>query len=420
MESLNWPDQFTKSKFAPDCGLSQGVAADDDDQRDVAISDQPKIRLGVIGLGNIARQHIDNIQSKQVADCEIAAICSRQPGELAQQLGINHFTDFGDLIGSGNCDAVLVATPTSTHFEIGACALQAGLHVMMEKPIGLSVKEGEELLAMQQPGQVFALMLNQRTDPLFKTMRDCIQQGRLGAITRTQWTMTNWFRPEVYFQVSDWRATWRGEGGGLLVNQCIHNLDIFQWLCGMPETVRAFCRFGRYHEIEVEDEATAYLEYSNGATGVFVGSTGEAPGVNRLDIIGDMGSLSFDGNTLLLTENTPGTSEYNLSTRDMFGMPESAVCDITPDRTGNQHAEVLSNFTAAILRNDTLIAPASEGIASLALANSMLLSTWENVSVTLPLDSTHYQRCLDKRLAGSSLRKKANIQANVDMKASYR
>jgi predicted dehydrogenase len=378
------------------------------------------IRLGLIGLGNIAGQHIENIQSGRVPGCRLAALCSRQPNELAAQLGVPHFSDYRELVDSGSCDAVLVATPTCSHFEIGGVALRAGLHLMMEKPIGLSVKEGEGLLALQQPGQVFALMLNQRVDPLFVAMREVIAQGTLGEIIRTHWTMTNWFRPEIYFQVSDWRATWRGEGGGLLVNQCIHNLDIFQWLCGMPRRLRAFCRFGRFHDIEVEDEATAYFEYTNGASGVFVGSTGEAPGVNRLDIIGDRGSLSFDGSRLMLTENRPGTAEYNRSTRDMFGMPETEIRDITPDRELNQHVTVMTNFVDAITNGATLIAPASDGLDSLALANSMLLSTWEARSVELPLDSAAYQAALEQRLATSSLRQKADIEANVDMDASYR
>lgn len=378
------------------------------------------VRLAVIGLGNIARQHIENIRAGHVADCQLTALCSRTPDSLAQELGIPHFQSMSELVDSDVCDAVLIATPTFNHFASGAQALTAGLHVMMEKPIGLSVREGEDLLASQRPEQVFAVMLNQRADPLFLAMRDVIQSGKLGAITRTHWTMTNWFRPEVYFQVSDWRATWKGEGGGLLVNQCIHNLDIFQWLCGLPSAVQAFCQFGRYHDIEVEDEATAYLEYDNGATGVFVGSTGEAPGINRFDVIGDKGSLNFDGKTLLLSTNEPATSEYNRNTRDMFGMPESATVDITPARDGIQHAAVLSNFCAAILRGDELIAPAQEGLNSLALANAMLLSTWENRQVQLPLDSAVYQAALEQRLAGSTLRAKADIEANVDMSASYR
>ena len=378
------------------------------------------VRLGVVGLGNIAGQHIEHIRSGKVANCEVSALCSRGDAPLAADLGVPHFRSCRELVDSGECDAVLVATPTWHHFEAGACVLEAGLHLLMEKPIGLSVAEGERLLALQGQDQVFALMLNQRTDPLFMAMRDIIGAGRLGEVTRTHWTMTNWFRPEVYFQVSDWRATWKGEGGGLLVNQCIHNLDIFQWLCGLPAQVRAHCRFGRYHAIEVEDEVTAYFEYENGATGSFIGSTGEAPGVNRLDIVGDLGSLSFDGTSLVLTQNEPATSQYNRDTRDMFGMPACSSSDITPARDVNQHATILANFSAAILAGEPLIAPARDGLDSLALANAMLLSTWEERAVSLPLDSAHYARQLQARVAASSFREKADIQANVDMDASYR
>jgi predicted dehydrogenase len=378
-----------------------------------------KLSLAVIGLGNIARQHIANIQQQHVADCEVTAVCSRH-AELESDASIRHFTDYRELIASGCCDAILVATPTFTHYEIGAATLQAGLHLMMEKPIGLSLQEGEQLLALQGQGQVFALMLNQRTDPLFLTMKQLLDEGSLGQITRTHWTMTNWFRPEVYFQVSDWRATWRGEGGGLLVNQCIHNLDIFQWLCGMPSQLQANCEFGKYHDIEVEDEATAMLRYRSGATGVFVGSTGEAPGVNRLDIAGDKGSLSFDGEQLLHTVNSVATSDFNRNTLDMFGMPDSQTTDITPQRNINQHAAVMNNFVRAVLQGDALIAPASEGLNSLALANAMLLSTWQQRPIDLPLDSDAYQSQLEQHLKHSALRQKADIQANIDMSKSYR
>lgn len=381
---------------------------------------QQQVNLGVIGLGNIAQQHIQQISQQLIPNCTITALCSRQPSPLAASLAVPHYADYRELIDSGLCNAVLVATPTFSHFEIGSYALQAGLHLLMEKPLGLSIFEGEQLLALQGDDQVFALMLNQRTDPLFKRMHELIGQGQLGEISRCHWTMTNWFRPEVYFQVSDWRATWRGEGGGLLVNQCIHNLDIFQWLCGMPSKVTAFCQFGKYHDIEVEDEATAYLDYANGASGVFIGSTGEAPGINRLDIIGDRGSLTFDGEQLLLTENSPATSEYNRDTRDMFGMPDSQTRDITPARDINQHREILSNFSNAITNGEALIAPAAEGLQSLALANSMLLSTWQSRPVELPLDSQAYQAELERHLADSQLREKADIEATIDMSKSYR
>jgi predicted dehydrogenase len=379
-----------------------------------------RVRLGIIGLGNIGQQHIQHVRSDAVQRCDITALASRTPSPLADEIGARHFSDFGELIASGEVDAVLVATPTMSHKAIGECALNAGLHVLMEKPIGLSVGEGEQLLALQSDQQVFALMLNQRMDPVFAHMKFLLEKGVLGTLQRTHWTMTNWFRPEVYFQVSDWRATWRGEGGGLLVNQCIHNLDIFQWLCGMPETVTGFCGFGRYHDIEVEDEATAYFQYGNGASGVFVGSTGEAPGVNRFDIVGDAGMLTFDGERLLLTENRPGTAQFNRETRDMFGQPEAVQNDCTPTEKVNQHALIINNFVDAILDGTSLIAPAEEGLNSLSIANAVLLSSWSGAPVSLPLDSRVYQLALDQRLAQSSLRQKADIEAVVDMEKSFR
>lgn len=378
------------------------------------------VRLGVIGLGNIGRQHIEQVRSGAVDNCVVTAVSARS-GTLSEDLhGALYFNDFRELIDSGCCDAVLIATPTMSHLEIGLYALSKGLHVLMEKPMGLSVAEGEQLLSAAFPDQVFGLMLNQRVSPVFRKMKDLLELGELGELQRSHWTMTNWFRPEVYFQVSDWRATWRGEGGGLLLNQCIHNIDILQWLCGVPSSVQGFCGFGKFHDIEVEDEATAYFRYSNGATGVFIGSTGEAPGVNRLDIVGDKGMLSFDGDRLLHSQNTPGTAQFNVETRDMFGQPGSDTSDITPVGDPNQHAILIGNFVDAIVKGERLIAPASEGIHSLAIANAILWSAWLGSAVSLPLDSDGYQRALEDKISTSKLRKKSDIEVNVDMGASYR
>jgi predicted dehydrogenase len=323
-------------------------------------------------------------------------------------------------VDSGECDAVLVATPSWTHGEIGEYALDAGLHVMMEKPIALSLHEGEELLRHAGADQVFAVMLNQRVRPAFRAMKEIVTSGRLGPITRTHWTMTHWFRPQVYFQASDWRATWRGEGGGLLLNQCIHNLDIFQWVCGMPSLVHGFCSFGKYHPIEVEDEATAYLEYANGATGVFIASTGEAPGANRFDVVGDLGTLSYDGERLELHENTPGSARYSRETNEMFGMPETRVHDLTARESVDEHALLLANFVDAIVGDAELIAPARDGLASLALAGAIHLSSWERRAVALPLDVGAHARALQERIAGSTLREKTDVDVEIDMEKSYR
>ena len=382
------------------------------------------IKLGIIGLGNIAKQHIDNVIKNNVQHCQITAICSRNATPLAAEIGAQHFTQYTDLIDSGLVDAVLIATPTWSHFDIAKYALAKNIHVMLEKPIGLSAYEGQQLIALAPSNIQFALMLNQRTEPTFVKMKQIVDSGILGDIQRTHWTMTNWFRPNVYFQVSDWRATWKGEGGGLLVNQCIHNLDIFQWICGVPEQITAFCEFGKYHDIEVEDEVTAYLRYNNKATGLFIGSTGEAPGVNRFDIIGDKGSLHFsieNGMAKLSQKiNHQSTAEFCHNTSEMFGMPEVTTTDIVCDNKVNQHAVIMNNFIAAINHGEKLIAPASDGLASLDIANAMLLSTWQQQAISLPLDRSKYQQALDEKIANSVLRTKADITATVDMSKSYR
>ena len=378
------------------------------------------VRVGVVGLGNIARQHIANITEGKVANAVLTATCSRSTDSAEVVQGVRHFQDYRELINSKVCDAILVATPTNSHLDIGRAALDANLHLMMEKPMGLSIQEGQTLLSCCKPDTVAALMLNQRADPLFLRMKEIIESSILGDLVRINWCMTNWFRPEIYFQVSDWRATWRGEGGGVLVNQCIHNLDILQWLCGMPRAVRAHCQFGRFHDIEVEDDVTAYLEYENGATGVFVGSTGEAPGVNRFEVIGDAGSLVFDGNQLTLTQNTPATATFNRSTKQMFGMPETATEVLAIDRKVNQHAILMQNFVNAILDGEPLIAPLAEGLRSLSIANGMLLSTWQEQTIQFPLDANEYQAHLQNKIDQSVLRVKSDLEAEINMDSSYR
>ena len=381
--------------------------------------DDKMVKLGVIGLGNIAQQHINNVLQGEVKNTKLIAVCSRQQPQNKLD-GVHHFNNYQALIDSGIVDAVLIATPTMSHFEIAQYALEKNIHVLLEKPIGLSAYEGEKLVASAQPGTQFALMLNQRTDANYVKIKQIVDSGVLGKITRTNWTMTNWFRPEIYFQASDWRATWKGEGGGALVNQCIHNIDIFQWICGVPVAINGFCEFGKYHDIEVEDEVTAYFRYANKATGVFVASTGEAPGVNRFDVIGDKGSLHFDSGKLIQKLNKQSTQTFSRNTTDMFGMPEVETTDVTVNDKVNQHAIILNNFVRAILFGEPLMTPAHAGLASLDIANGILMSSWTNQQVSLPLDRQAYQQQLAKKIVSSKLRVKSKIQATVDMSKSYR
>ena len=238
------------------------------------------VRLGIIGLGNIGRFHADYLSNHKVNRAELVAVCDAfAPLDRYQPLAT--FDDPEKLFRSGAVDAVVISTPHYQHTTLGIAALEAGLHVMVEKPISAHKADAERLIAVSKthPKQVFAGMFQLRTEPRYLKIQKLVKSGELGELVRVNWIITDWFRTEAYYASGGWRATWKGEGGGVLLNQCLHQLDMLQWLCGMPARVRGFCQLGRYHNIEVEDNITCYLEWANGATGVFVSSTGEAPGV---------------------------------------------------------------------------------------------------------------------------------------------
>lgn len=381
------------------------------------------MKIGIIGLGNIGRVHAKNIQEGLVGTCELVAVAN-QPLESLKEFkkqGIACFGEGSDLIKSGLVDAVLIAAPSFLHAPLGIQALEAGLHVMMEKPLACHKAEAERILAARQrDDQIVSIMLNQRTNPCYAKLKQWIEEGAIGKLQRVSWTMTNWFRPEIYFQSSTWRATWAGDGGGVLMNQCPHNLDVLQWLVGMPERIRGFCSFGKYHDIDVEDEATAYMEFPGGMTGLVVASTGEAPGVNRLEIIGDLGTLESDGSKAILTQCGGSVAALSRSTDEMFGMPETTKRIFEPTLPVNQHAIILSNFVQAITEGATLISPAEEGLKSLELAGAMIYSTWTDRVVELPLDSAAYETRIKEAAKQARPRTVVKTAVKVDMSKSYR
>ena len=353
------------------------------------------VRIGIVGLGNIGTQHAKLLASGAIDNAELAA-------------------------SSDDADAVLVATPTMSHPEIGSQALGQGRHLLMEKPLAMSKLQAQALLAAAPPELRFAVMLNQRFHPAYARIKQVLDDGRLGALRRFAWQMTTWYRPDVYFRVSRWRGTWPGEGGGLLINQCIHNLDVLQWLLGMPRQVYAIAGFGKCHKIDVEDEVTATLVYDGGVTGTVTASSGEAPGINQLDLVGDLGTLRFDGETIRLLEADSSVAAHCAQTLDMFGMPAFADHEIGIGEAGNQHAVVIQNFVDAILHGEALATPAAAGVASIELANAMLLSAWRGQAVPLPLDAREYEAALQQRIDASSLREPEALDARIDMEKSYR
>jgi predicted dehydrogenase len=368
-----------------------------------------KVRIGIIGAGNMGSFHAGYLLGGEVPRAELVAVCDVDAARLEPFSELRTFTDSRELIRSGLVDAVLIATPHYFHTTIGIDALEQGLHVLVEKPISVHKADCERLIAAHKsPGQVFAAMFQMRTVPHFQKIKELVESGELGEIQRTSWIITSWFRTEAYYASGGWRATWKGEGGGVLTNQCPHNLDLFQWITGMPARVRAFCSLGKYHDIEVEDEVTAYLEYPNGATGVFVTSTGEAPGSNRLEIAGDRGKLVFENRKLSLERNEVPAGEFLHTCPEMFAKPGVEHVDIEVTGHGGKHQEITQSFVDAILDGTPLLAPAEEGIHSVELANAMLYSSETAQTVQMPLDGQAYEEFLKGLIANSRFEKKAS------------
>lgn len=365
------------------------------------------IRLGIIGLGLMGHTHATTVASGQVKGLTLTAVCDSDAARRARWPQVPGFATVPELLASGRVDAVLIATPHTLHPQQGIAALEAGLHVLVEKPVAVHAAEAERLIAAHRgrERQVFAAMLNQRTAACYRRLRDLVRSGGLGELRRVSWTITNWFRTAAYYASGGWRATWAGEGGGVLLNQCPHNLDLLQWIAGQPCRVRAHCHFGKHHDIEVEDEVTAYLEFPNGATGVFVASTGEAPGTNRLELAGELGRVVCENDQLAFLRNAVPMTEFSRTAKEGFAQPPVETVTLDLPAPGGQHAGILQNFADAIRTGAPLIAPATEGIHSLELANAMLLSTWLDQTVDLPIDRALYARLLAEKAAASSRRR---------------
>ena len=378
-----------------------------------------QVRFGIVGLGNMGSGHLKNLFGGKVPGAVLTAVCDIKQDRLdwaKEQCGdadIAYFLDYKEMFASGKIDAVMIATPHYFHPIIGMDAFDAGIHVLSEKPIGVYTKKVYEFMAKaeEHPELTFGIMYNQRTDNFFQKMREMVQSGELGELKRCVWLITDWYRTQAYYNSGGWRATWAGEGGGVLMNQCPHNLDLWQWIFGMPNKIRAFCAFGKYHDIEVEDDVTAYAEYPNGATGVFITTTGEFPGTNRLEISGSKGKLVAEGRTLRYTKLNCDEREFCFTTDKGFASIPNENCDETFDNSGLQHRGILINYTNHLINGEELIASGFEGINGLSLANAMMLSTWKNDWVELPNDGEEFYAELEKRIATS--RGKINVVESV-------
>ncbi|MDR3121621.1 MAG: Gfo/Idh/MocA family oxidoreductase [Clostridiales bacterium] len=384
-----------------------------------------KVKLGIIGYGNMGSGHVKNILAGMTPEIELAAIADLRPArrEAARAVvpeSVKILEAGDELIESGLCDAVLIAVPHYQHPGLAIKAFSAGLHVMCEKPAGVYTKQAREMLAAAaaHPKLAFGMMFNQRTNCVYRKMKELVAGGSLGAIKRVNWIVTDWYRTQSYYDSGAWRATWNGEGGGVLLNQCPHNLDLLQWICGMPNAVRAFCHNGKWHDIEVEDDVTAYLEYPNGATGVFITSTADAPGTNRFEVTLERGKLVCENETLTLFELEVNERDFCRTAPGGFDKPPMQVRTVETDGENPQHVGVLNAFAGKILRGAALIADGAEGINGLTLSNAMHLSSWLCRTCEIPFDEELFLSELNRRRA-SSRDKSDAAETTFDTAGSY-
>lgn len=380
------------------------------------------VRFGIVGLGSMGLGHAGTLLGG-VPEATLAAVVTTNPARIEKQRALEGgervrvFETPGQMYASGEIDAVLIATPHRVHVAQALEALAAGVPVLLEKPVGVFSREARRLNeAADASGLPFGMMFNQRTHPAYRKMKEIVDSGELGQIRRTSVVVTDCLRAQSYYDAGAWRATWRDDGGGVLLNQAPHNLDLWQWICGMPERVHAFCGLGRWHDIEVEDDVTAYVEYANAATGTFVASTGETPGANRFEISLDGGKLLFEHGHLTLSRSDVPASRFIREYASGYGAPAVTERDITPVAENPMHAGVLRAFARHMLFGEPMIADGREGLRSLMLSNGMLLSSWTGRTVALPLsdaDEAQYESMLAERAAKSPHKTAKAIELDV-------
>ncbi len=366
------------------------------------------IRVGVIGVGNIGSAHARAIADGKVSGMVLSALCdvsterfARFPQEFPD---CAYYTNYEELIKSGEVDAVIVSVPHISHGVIAKFALENGLHVLVEKPVDISVSVARRLNEVAKSSdKVFGIMFNQRTNPLFAKTREIVKNGELGKLKRSVWIVTNWYRTQKYYDSGSWRATWAGEGGGVLLNQAPHNLDLWQWICGRPKAITAFCDIAKYHRIEVEDDVTIFAEFEDGATGSFITSTGEYPGTNRLEITGELGKLVLENGVLKYWKLPIPERELCENSADMHPTVDCEYVEIKDEDEGNGHVKILQNFADSVLFGKELIAPGIDGIHELSISNAAYLSSWlGNKKIEFPFDENEFDRLLFERMKSSS------------------
>lgn len=387
-----------------------------------------KVKFGIIGAGNQGTYYSNGLfKEGLIENGVLAAICDRNPkkweilNEKLQNPEIKYFENYIEMLDSGICDAVIVATPHYFHPEMVMECLKRGVNVICEKPAGVYTKQVREMNEFAAKHNAkFAMMFNQRTNCTYRKMREIIANGGIGELQRVNWIITDWYRTQIYYDSGDWRATWTGEGGGVLINQCPHQIDLVQWVVGqMPKTVRGFCQYGRWHDIEVEDEVTAFFTYENGATGVFITTTGEAPGTNRFEVSGTKGKLLCEGASLKWFKNAVDSLEWSKTSDNGFIKPECEIIEVETDGKNPQHAGIINNFANSLLGLEEQFVEGVEGINGVELMNAIELSGWNNgEEILLPVNEERYIAELNKHCEKTKT-KTVREAVNADMSNTF-
>ncbi len=380
------------------------------------------VRYGVIGIGNMGTSHSGWLAGGKIPGATLTAVCDidekRRAWAKENLPEVAVFEDYKELLDSKLVDAVIIAVPHYLHPEMAIEALKRNINTMVEKPAGVYASQIREMNAEAEkhPDVKFAMMFNQRTNPLYQKVKEILDAGTIGELRRVTWIITSWWRTQKYYDSSAWRATWAGEGGGVLVNQAPHQLDLLQWLCGMPSLMEAHLKYGSHRDITVEDDVTAYFEYPNGATGTFITCTHDALGTDRLEIHGDNGKIIITDSkcvTVKKMDKPEDVWNHELDFRQMLALvkgqtqqklytEETFEC---PENWDQQHIDVLINFTNAIAKGEELIAPGAEGIKAVEIANAMFLSDWLGHAVTIPVDDELFYAKLQEKVQEEKNRK---------------
>lgn len=378
-----------------------------------------KIRFGLVGCGVMGKAHISYIRQFS-QDAELVGLCdvNRELAEsLAAELGAKAYSDYKELINKNNIDAVIIATPHYYHPDIAIWAFENDVHVLCEKPIAVHVKDANRMIeAYKRHSHLkFGVVYSRRTAPLWRELKELIDRGELGRIYRIDWTITDWFRTECYYSSGGWRGSWSGEGGGVTVNQCPHQFDLFYWLFGLPDRLIAIGGFGKYHRnITVDDEIIAMGEWNDGKVFTLKVSTSEYPGSNRLEIASDRGILEVSEKVadVINFRRTMDSVEYVIrnSTTWTSGTKvwEVKIPIIRRNDYEGTQCDIVRNFIDCLLgRESDLIAPGVEGLGSVMLGNALVLAGFYKRWVELPIDADEYLAFLNERIEEE--KKKKNL-----------